>query len=138
MAQHVITVYIFKDWKQYSSLKERIAVLADHRGEIGYIQREDIEDAKNENMGMYIFSLFLSYSNSRLESIIRIKQHTEKNSSYQQVAQVESQFKDQRLTRQLGKPIPLLCGGASLSIQALVACPVPLSRKIIRRGVKEA
>ena len=76
-----------------------VVVLTDNHGEIGSVQREDVEDAQNNDMGEYIFSLFLSYGNSRLESIIRIKEHTEKNSTYQQASHIESQFKDRRLTK---------------------------------------
>jgi hypothetical protein len=89
-AQHAVAVYIIKDWKQYSFSKQTVAVLIDNCSKTGYIQRENVEDVQDDNIGERIFSLFLSRGNSRLELIIRIKQRTKKNSIYQQASHTES------------------------------------------------
>ena len=101
-----------------------MAILTDNSGETGYIQRKDVEDARNDEIGERIFSLFLSYGNSRLDLIIRIKQCTEKNSTYQQASHIEEQFKGRRIIRQLGN---------LKSKQAFVAGLGPLCRKCNRK-----
>ena len=82
MAQHVVAVYIIKDWKQCFFSKQTVAVLIDNHSETGYVQIEDVKDAQDDDKDERIFSLFLSYGNSRLKSIIYIKQCTKKNSTY--------------------------------------------------------
>ena len=81
---------------------QRIAYLIDNRRRGDYVQRGDIENESDKNVGDNIFSLFLSLVNSRLTSIIRLKPRTDKNLTYLQVSQTELQYKDRRLTRQFG------------------------------------
>ena len=51
-------------------------------------------------VGNKIFSLFLGLSKSRVKAIIKLTPHTDKNSTYMQVLQIEIQYAGRRLTRQ--------------------------------------
>ena len=83
---------------------QKIAYLIDNCGRGDYVQRGDVENTSDKNVGNHIFNLFLGLANSRLILIIRLKSQTDKNSTYLQALQTELQYKDRRLTRQFGSP----------------------------------
>ena len=72
-AEYVFAVHIFKDWRQYTESIQKIAYLIDNRGRGDYVQRGDVKNASDKNVGDHIFNLFLGLANSRLTSIIRLK-----------------------------------------------------------------
>ena len=104
IAEHIFAVHSFKDWRQCTDASQRIAYFIDNRRRGDYIQRGDVENESDKNIGDNIFSLFLSLVNRRLTSIIRLKPHIDKNSTYLQILQTELQYKDRRLTRQFRSP----------------------------------
>ena len=103
-AEHIITIYIFKDWRHYTSSIQRIAYLIDNYGRGDYVQRGDIENDSNTNIGNKIFSLFLGLSDSRVKVIIRLTPCIDKNLTYMQVSQIEMQYVGRRLIRQFVSP----------------------------------
>jgi len=52
---------------------QKITYLIENHGRGDYIQRGDVENVSDKNVGDYIFNLFLSFANSRFTSIIRFK-----------------------------------------------------------------
>ena len=78
--------------------------MQDNRGDIGQVQKGDIDEAIKLQSGEGIFHLLLQCA-SRLETIILLKTRTEQNSTYAQAASLEANIKDRRITRNMGKNI---------------------------------
>ena len=81
-AEHVIAIHIFKDWRHCTNPTQKIAYLINNRKRGDYVQRGDIENDSDTNVGDKIFSLFLGLSDSRVKVIIRLIPRTDKNSIY--------------------------------------------------------
>ena len=98
--EHVCAVHIFKDWKKCKDSSQRIAKIIDNRDNADYVQKEDVEDLSDENVGDKIFKLFLGMEHSRLTNIINLKRRQHKDSAYHQAVKTEARFIDRRITRQ--------------------------------------
>ena len=81
-AEHVIAVHILADWRLCNDPKQHIVFLTDNRKGGDYVQRSDIDDLTEIDVGEQIFSLFLNLPNSRIISINRLKSRTQQNSTY--------------------------------------------------------
>ena len=101
-AEHAIVVHIIEDWKVHDDPEENVMRLLDNRGCSDFAQLRDINVKRGVDAGETILSLFLGIPNSQITSIIRLKPRAEKNSSYVQASNAAAEFKDRRLTRQLG------------------------------------
>ena len=89
IAEHVIVVYTLRNWKQYMSSQQYIAVLVDNCRSFRYILCEDIKDQSNIETSERIFNLFLQMDNSNLALVIYCKLRTERNYICQQAAQTK-------------------------------------------------
>ena len=87
-------VHILADWRLCNDPKQHIAFLTDNREGGDYVQRCDIDDSTDVDVGERIFSLFLNLPNSRIMSIIRLKSHTQQNSTYMQASYTEFDYRD--------------------------------------------
>ena len=106
-AEHIIAVYILTDWKLCNNPKQNIVFLTNNREGGDYIQKCDIDELSDVDVGEQIFSLFLNLPNSRITSIIRLKSCTRQNSTYKQASRTELEYRDQWLTRQFSSTCPI-------------------------------
>ena len=74
--EHIIAVHILIDWKLCNDPKQNIVFLTDNREGGDYVQKCDIDELSDVDIGEQIFSLFLNLPKSRITSIIRLKSHT--------------------------------------------------------------
>ena len=104
-----------------------IEIVANH-GRGDYIQKYNAVDKLDKNAKEKILNMFQSLATYRITSIIRLKSHAEKNSTYVQVSQTESTYKDRRWTRNCR---------SSTSAHTIVPILSKLNRKApCRRGMR--
>ena len=99
-AEHVCAVHIFKDWRTCDNSSQRIAKIIDNRGRTDYIQKEDVEDLSDQDIGDKIFHLFLDMKYSRLTNMINLKRRQHKDSAYHHAVETETRCSSRSVTRQ--------------------------------------
>ena len=80
-AEHIVAVHVFKDWQLCDNPSNNVACLMDNCSQEDFVQICNINVKQGVDVGKTIFSLFLGIPNSCLTSIMKLKPHTEKNST---------------------------------------------------------
>ena len=99
VVDHVVAMHIFRDWKLSDDPEENVMCMADNRGRVDFVQLKDINVKNGTDAGEAIFRLFLGVSKSRIASIIKLKQRTEKNSAYVQASRTAKRLTSRRSER---------------------------------------
>ena len=93
-------VHIFKDCRTCNDSSQCIAKIIDNRGRTDYIQKEDVEDLSDLDIGDKIFHSFLDMKYSRLTNIINLKRRQHKDSAYRHAAETATKHSNRSITRQ--------------------------------------
>ena len=96
--EKVCAVHIFKDWRMCDDSSQRIAKIIDNRGRAHCIQKEDVEDLSDQDIGDKIFHLFLDMKYSRLTNIINFKRRQHKDSACHHAIKTETRYSSRSLT----------------------------------------
>ena len=94
---HVIVVATFKEWERCMLPYNHVETMQDNRGEIGIVQKQDVDEANRLYTEEQIFVTFLDVTVMRLESILLVKSRAHKNSSHVLASLVESQLGNMRI-----------------------------------------
>ena len=123
-----IVVSIVKRYSCSISNEEVVSIKEDNRGEIGHVQKKDVDESMQLQVGEEHFQSFL-IDDSRVESAILFTQRLDCNSTCTNIVDLKNRNKNMRITRNMGN--------VSASFP-LVTSHRQCSRKISRKNKKKS
>ena len=98
-ADHAVAMHIFRDWRLCDDPEENVMRMVDNRGRADFVQLKDANVKSGIDAGEAMFRLFLGATNSRIASIVKLKQRAEKNSAHAQASRTAERLASRRSER---------------------------------------
>ena len=106
-AHHVLTVCVMKHGTICKLPSEILAIITDNSGTMGYVQKEDVDEAVRQGSGGGICHKFLGLNDTKISRAHVITPRTHMNSAYHQAQVVASELCNKRSTRNSLKVLSL-------------------------------